>query len=525
MHAFRLPIRASLILIISTFFATDARADAAFGEAELLEIADPIAKGLCEMTCETSNWTVKHEIPSAATAAKLSPSERVYMVLGRGAISCGAGRCTLAFVLKSGDDLISIWEQAGSDRVSPLMPTEVPLSHQRGTLPRVTLSGLHLVNPEAEIAGVAPVINDMTSTDPSGLITPEQRLTRTDVENIATELLLGPNYGKSKTEVQKTIVDVSYSHAAPCSNVPAWVITVHVPASAESNAIDGYLELNDADGKAFCIGLPFLDEVELSDLPLEKIHPINKESKPELLPVVTVARTSASPFAAVREAVDTLPTALKLIQLSVEKANAPTDEDKSDELAHQKTLLDKVIVSPSQAGKGESSADLGKSTVAIAAPETESVLKQDRQSMVDEQLEKMKIRPVDEPAAIWAASDETTEGLLNLKRLDIAELQARLELLGFDPNGLDGIVGKGLRMAVSDWQLSRSIPLSGFLDERQLATIKSESQDAFLNWIAAGKNAAALEKASHPGEVKMKSKTKRAARSSCYTFAGKTLCD
>lgn len=132
------------------------------------------------------------------------------------------------------------------------------------------------------------------------------------------------------------------------------------------------------------------------------------------------------------------------------------------------------------------------------------------------------------PEPIWVVADNTTENALDLKRADIAELQVRLRLLGFDPNGVDGVIGRGVRKAINGWQIARSVPASGYLDEPQLTAIKTESQDAFTGWIAEDANADILAKASKPPKIEANPSTERTKTSKrtkdCISFEGVTTC-
>lgn len=98
----------------------------------------------------------------------------------------------------------------------------------------------------------------------------------------------------------------------------------------------------------------------------------------------------------------------------------------------------------------------------------------------------------------WEASTREAEAELDLDRAAIAAIQARLELLGFDPNGIDGVLGRGSRSAITAWQTSKLIPESGYLDERQLNLLELSSNDMFANWQLTESNQQILERASRP---------------------------
>ena len=132
------------------------------------------------------------------------------------------------------------------------------------------------------------------------------------------------------------------------------------------------------------------------------------------------------------------------------------------------------------------------------------------------------------PEPIWAATDSITEKALDLNRTDIAELQVRLGLLGFDPNGVDGVIGRGVRKAINDWQIGMSAPPTGYLDDQQFTAIMIESQDAFSVWVSEKTNADILAKASKPPKVEAIPSTDRAKASKrkkdCISFEGVTTC-
>ena len=99
---------------------------------------------------------------------------------------------------------------------------------------------------------------------------------------------------------------------------------------------------------------------------------------------------------------------------------------------------------------------------------------------------------------LWSASSRETEAEIELDRAAIAAIQARLELLGFDPNGIDGVLGNGSRAAISKWQVSNEIPESGYLDERQLTLLELASDDVFATWQLTEANQNTLARASRP---------------------------
>lgn len=453
------------------------------------------------------------------------------------------------------------------------------------------------------------------------------RLTQEEVIKIAASILLGEPYGRNETEVLRSIDTVTYSTAAPCNEGPAWKVTVYVPATTDADAINGTFAINDLDGKPVCIGLPFLEGVELSTLPLTSSDKSEPQSKME-----TIAAQS------------TLPDLLQQIADRYSKAENLSGSDRINELSTIRALLDQVaneypasnealslalgdkvgsvdpvaldaelaaaeadsqepnltsettidpnlaalfICFPRSEQSKESKDASARVTIRVnldaegsiigmpdfiepATPD-EAERKLFQQSLialdscaelktlslpaaiemsltaagVDSVALKPGVQPSETPTLkappvvaeglpeiapepIWAVTDIGTEKALDLQRDDVAELQVRLGLLGFDPNGVDGVIGRGVRKAINDWQVARSIPPSGYLDERQLTGIKTESQDAFIQWIAEGTNADILAKASKPPKIGADPSAERAKTpkrtKDCISFEGVTTC-
>lgn len=89
----------------------------------------------------------------------------------------------------------------------------------------------------------------------------------------------------------------------------------------------------------------------------------------------------------------------------------------------------------------------------------------------------------------FAASSQETEKSLNLDRQAIRDIQARLLVIGHDPNGVDGVVGKGTRNAVKEWQDFEGLAETGFLSEAQLTFLKGQSQEMLDDWLIVRNNA------------------------------------
>ena len=85
---------------------------------------------------------------------------------------------------------------------------------------------------------------------------------------------------------------------------------------------------------------------------------------------------------------------------------------------------------------------------------------------------------------------EATEASLDLGKPEIRDIQARLLVLGHDPNGIDGVVGRGTRGALGAWQTGNSVQATGYLSASQLVRLKEQSEEALTAWLQTPENAA-----------------------------------
>lgn len=83
---------------------------------------------------------------------------------------------------------------------------------------------------------------------------------------------------------------------------------------------------------------------------------------------------------------------------------------------------------------------------------------------------------------------EASEAALALDKQAIRDLQARLLVLGYDPNGIDGAAGRGTRAALRAWQQSQGIEATGYLNEVQRQRLRAESEVALGVWRANPEN-------------------------------------
>lgn len=70
------------------------------------------------------------------------------------------------------------------------------------------------------------------------------------------------------------------------------------------------------------------------------------------------------------------------------------------------------------------------------------------------------------------------ETALSLSRTERRDIQSNLTLLGFDTNGVDGILGRGSRNAIRQWQVSNDLPGTSYLNAAQIAMIEEQAFSA-----------------------------------------------
>lgn len=87
------------------------------------------------------------------------------------------------------------------------------------------------------------------------------------------------------------------------------------------------------------------------------------------------------------------------------------------------------------------------------------------------------------PPSLSLPATKITEAELSLQRKDVRDIQARLLVLGFDPNGIDGLLGPGTRAALSNWQNANRMGPTGFLNVEQRALLQDQSQSQLDVWL------------------------------------------
>jgi peptidoglycan hydrolase-like protein with peptidoglycan-binding domain len=70
---------------------------------------------------------------------------------------------------------------------------------------------------------------------------------------------------------------------------------------------------------------------------------------------------------------------------------------------------------------------------------------------------------------------KAVEAALGLSRNERGKIQENLTLLGFDTRGIDGILGRGSRRAIGDWQADRGFDKTGYLTQRQITRLNRQA--------------------------------------------------
>ena len=78
---------------------------------------------------------------------------------------------------------------------------------------------------------------------------------------------------------------------------------------------------------------------------------------------------------------------------------------------------------------------------------------------------------------------EKIEFGLQLDRARIRELQGRLLVSGHDPNGVDGVIGKGTRAAITTWQRGNGFFESGYFTRAQIDVLRQMTVGQYDTWL------------------------------------------
>ncbi|MBK0400990.1 peptidoglycan-binding protein [Limibaculum sp. M0105] len=80
------------------------------------------------------------------------------------------------------------------------------------------------------------------------------------------------------------------------------------------------------------------------------------------------------------------------------------------------------------------------------------------------------------------ATAQAHEKALGLGRAQRRELQQRLALIGYDPQGFDGLLGSMSRKAIIAWQRDFGFVETGYLDAEQIESLNERSAVAWAEW-------------------------------------------
>jgi len=96
-----------------------------------------------------------------------------------------------------------------------------------------------------------------------------------------------------------------------------------------------------------------------------------------------------------------------------------------------------------------------------------------------------------------------TETALELDRTGRISVQRRLNLLGHDTRGVDGVFGPGTRAGLTQWQYKNGLPVTGYLAADQLAVLNTTSETLYVNWLAANANSSSTTKKTYKKKRKV----------------------
>jgi peptidoglycan hydrolase-like protein with peptidoglycan-binding domain len=81
------------------------------------------------------------------------------------------------------------------------------------------------------------------------------------------------------------------------------------------------------------------------------------------------------------------------------------------------------------------------------------------------------------PPPVQALDPEGAESALGLSREVRRAVQRDLELLGYDPRGIDGVFGRGTRTAIAAWQRANRAPETGYLTGNQVLLLQEQGAE------------------------------------------------
>jgi serine/threonine protein kinase/peptidoglycan hydrolase-like protein with peptidoglycan-binding domain len=158
---------------------------------------------------------------------------------------------------------------------------------------------------------------------------------------------------------------------------------------------------------------------------------------------------------------------------------------KAEAEARQKAEADAKAKADAEA-KAKAEAAARQKTEAEATAKAEAEAQQKAQAEAKAQAD---------AAAKAKAYAEAAEAALNLSPQDRMRVQVALNGLGFDTEGVDGVLGARSREMIERWQQARSQAVTGYLTATQQQALLHEAAPALAKWDDARKAAEAAAKA------------------------------
>ena len=108
-----------------------------------------------------------------------------------------------------------------------------------------------------------------------------------------------------------------------------------------------------------------------------------------------------------------------------------------------------------------------------------------------------------------------TEAALALDKAGRISVQRRLNLLGYDTRGVDGVFGPGTRAGITQWQYKNGMPATGYLAADQLAVLNTTSEALYVSWLENNANTATTTTTTKSKTVKKKKRRVYRGRDGC----------
>lgn len=112
-----------------------------------------------------------------------------------------------------------------------------------------------------------------------------------------------------------------------------------------------------------------------------------------------------------------------------------------------------------------------------------------------------------------------TETALELDKAGRISVQRRLNLLGYNTRGVDGVFGPGTRAGITQWQYKNGLPVTGYLAADQLGALNAMSETLYVNWLAANANSSTTTTTKKATTAKKKKRRVWRGRDGCLRRA------